>query len=626
MLYRLQRNEFVFSPMSEMDVVMGENSDIEGNDEFIQPVALLMDELKSEETAVRVESMKRLGTIALALGPERTRNELVPFLQSSLDEEDEVLTALAEEITSLLEYVGGAPHGYILLPLLEGLVSAEETYVRNTALDAFELIIKDMPEAHLKEHLTPAIQRLASGDWFSKKSSASVLIVALSSRVNEASEMEMSVKQAIMTEALRMFAALAVDETPLVRKAVANNLVKLIPLVDVSIRDQQLNTLCSQLAADPQDSVRLLAVEPVTVLMEKCSMVEFNALVPLFLALASDNSWRIRFMVAKLYGRLAAALVNGNNASVNVLDIYCALMRDAEAEVRSAACSQITSVSSVIPASITEDKIISSARTLLSDPSAHVRAALALQLNQVSKVLGSDSSVKLVLPMVLQLLRDESSDVRLNVISRLEVIVEVIGIDQLAASLLPAIVALAEDRQWRVRQTIIEYIPELSSHLGRAFFEEKLAKLAISWLNDAVFAVRETAVDSVKRIIQQFGSEWTVNSGLLQQLLEYAQHRNYLRRMTLLSALSQTCCVVETPVITAQFVPILEKLASDPIANVRFNVAKALQAIVPILIAASECNEVLRAPIVPMLQELQRDADSDVRDHATLALNIIPVF
>jgi serine/threonine-protein phosphatase 2A regulatory subunit A len=166
----------------------------------------------------------------------------------------------------------------------------------------------------------------------------------------------------------------------------------------------------------------------------------------------------------------------------------------------------------------------------------------------------------------------------------------------------------------------------LSAHLGRAFFEEELAKLSISWLNDVVFAVRETAVESVKRIMQQFGSEWTVQSGLLQQLLEYAQHRNYLRRMTLLSALSQTCSVVEAPVVSVHFVPILEKLASDPIANVRFNVAKALQAVVPILIAASEGKEVLRTPIVPILQELQRDTDPDVRDHATLALNSIPVF
>lgn len=48
------------------------------------------DELKNEDVALRLNSVKRLGTIALALGEERTRNELIPFLTDSNDDEDEV--------------------------------------------------------------------------------------------------------------------------------------------------------------------------------------------------------------------------------------------------------------------------------------------------------------------------------------------------------------------------------------------------------------------------------------------------------------------------------------------------------------------------------------------------------
>lgn len=52
-------------------------------EDFMQPVAHLADELRSEDPAARVEAMKRLSTIALALGQERTRTELVPFLEST---------------------------------------------------------------------------------------------------------------------------------------------------------------------------------------------------------------------------------------------------------------------------------------------------------------------------------------------------------------------------------------------------------------------------------------------------------------------------------------------------------------------------------------------------------------
>jgi serine/threonine-protein phosphatase 2A regulatory subunit A len=50
----------------------------------LYPLAVLMDELKSEDLLLRLQAIKRLDTIALALGPQRTRTELVPFLEGFL--------------------------------------------------------------------------------------------------------------------------------------------------------------------------------------------------------------------------------------------------------------------------------------------------------------------------------------------------------------------------------------------------------------------------------------------------------------------------------------------------------------------------------------------------------------
>lgn len=47
---------------------------------------------------LRLNSIKKLSTIALALGEERTRTELVPFLTETIYDEDEVLLALAEQL------------------------------------------------------------------------------------------------------------------------------------------------------------------------------------------------------------------------------------------------------------------------------------------------------------------------------------------------------------------------------------------------------------------------------------------------------------------------------------------------------------------------------------------------
>lgn len=43
-----------------------------------------------------MNSIKKLSTIALALGVERTRSELIPFLTDTIYDEDEVLLALGK--------------------------------------------------------------------------------------------------------------------------------------------------------------------------------------------------------------------------------------------------------------------------------------------------------------------------------------------------------------------------------------------------------------------------------------------------------------------------------------------------------------------------------------------------
>lgn len=373
---------------AEMDIVMDEEAGGERGveNEYIEPVALLMDELKSEDTTVRVESMRRLRTIALALGPERTRTELIPFLQSSLDDEDEVLATLAEEFVNLVSSVGGTGHVQTLLPLLEGLVSAEETFVRHKALEACSNVLEAMPFDDVVEHFLPLLQRLATGDWFSKKTSVAALAVAVIERLR--TDVPDAKVQGIFNDLIVLFNTLAMDESPLVRKAVATNLVKMAALAgDAEL--PKVTDVCMQLASDPQDSVRLLAVEPLAVLLGASSTEAQEPLIPVFLSLASDNSWRIRFMVASQYGRFVETLASRRaDGKADLLAIYCALLQDAESEVRAAASGQLSAVASCLVEEVGRDQILEAVRLLLADPSAHVRAALALQLSDLAKSYG----------------------------------------------------------------------------------------------------------------------------------------------------------------------------------------------------------------------------------------------
>jgi hypothetical protein len=97
----------------------------------VAPIAILMDELRSEDVQLRLNAIHSIPTIALALGPDRAREELIPFLLESVDDEDEVLLALAEELgKSFEQYVGGNEHAHVILGPLENLSTVEETLVR----------------------------------------------------------------------------------------------------------------------------------------------------------------------------------------------------------------------------------------------------------------------------------------------------------------------------------------------------------------------------------------------------------------------------------------------------------------------------------------------------------------
>lgn len=91
-----------------------------------------MDELRSEDVQLRLNAIRRVSTIALALGPDRARDELIPFLQDSVDDEDEILLALADELgKNFEEYIGGKEWAHVLLGPLENLSAVEETLVRD---------------------------------------------------------------------------------------------------------------------------------------------------------------------------------------------------------------------------------------------------------------------------------------------------------------------------------------------------------------------------------------------------------------------------------------------------------------------------------------------------------------
>ena len=144
-----------------------------------------------------------------------------------------------------------------------------------------------------------------------------------------------------------------------------------------------------------------------------------------------------------------------------------------------------------------------------------------------------------------------------------------------------------------------------------------------------MFSIREAAILNLKKLTERFKSDWA-KTVIIPKILDSIHQSSYLYRMTAVHAIGvrksylfmilKALSPVLTPeVVRDQLLPALIQLQSDPIPNIRFNVAKSLEVIIPLLKAADQ-KVIVNEKIKPSLSKLHEDLDGDVRYYAQRAL------
>ncbi|XP_027766179.1 serine/threonine-protein phosphatase 2A 65 kDa regulatory subunit A alpha isoform [Empidonax traillii] len=325
-------------------------------DDSLYPIAVLIDELRNEDVQLRLNSIKKLSTIALALGVERTRSELLPFLTDTIYDEDEVLLALAEQLGTFTALVGGPEFVHCLLPPLESLATVEETVVRDKAVESLRAVSHEHSPPDLEGHFVPLVKRLAGGDWFTSRTSACGLFSVCYPRVSSP----------VKAELRQYFRNLCSDDTPMVRRAAASKLGEFAKVLELEHVKSEIIPMFSNLASDEQDSVWLLAVEArvscsgrevITqqmlggrgqgsvgvsqgcltcpqVLSEVCGQeVTTQQMLPTVLRMAADAVANVRFNVAKSLQRIGPILDSGT-LQTEVKPVLEKLTQDQDVDVK----------------------------------------------------------------------------------------------------------------------------------------------------------------------------------------------------------------------------------------------------------------------------------------------------
>jgi len=299
-----------------------------------------------------------------------------------------------------------------------------------------------------------------------------------------------------------------------------------------------------------------------------------------------------------------------------VLPVFVKLLSDSEQEVRTAAAGKASGLAHLISIDDTIKFLLPPVKKLATDDSQAVRLAVASDAMMFAPILGTDATNTHLISILFQLLKDSTPDVRLRLIGNLDQLLPVVGLGKLSENVIPAIKELGENKSWRIRQCVLEYIPSLSNQLTLEYFSQNLCGLCFGWLTDTVYAVRTAAVTNLKKLTQRFGEEFTIGH-VLPKIHTLMQNKNYLHRVTVLFYAQQVGSLVSSKVLNEQLIPLILTLAVDPVANIRYSSANAIE----ILHAQMDKNskEKCRQTIVKMVE----DADPDVKVAAATALKTL---
>lgn len=100
----------------------------------------------------------------------------MPYILELIDDEEEVLIALCETLSTLLDSAGGPQQAEHLLKPLEKLCSVEETSVREKATESIKIILSQIRIKDFENCIMSMLLRLEGGDSFTSKFAAVKMI------------------------------------------------------------------------------------------------------------------------------------------------------------------------------------------------------------------------------------------------------------------------------------------------------------------------------------------------------------------------------------------------------------------------------------------------------------------
>ena len=560
----------------------------------------LLEDLQNPDIKIKKNAFQNLRGISLALGRERTRKELLPYLKSCIDEEeDEIIIELAKVLSNFIDCIGGKQYIKELLNLLEIILTIDDHFVRLEILNTIKSVVKQIGKvSEIESDLINIINNLYNSEDINQKKSAMNLLIFLYKDLNSNNK----------TVALNYFDKFLVDNNISVKKELLNEITEISLELSIDYIKKMINVILK----DKNDSMRIDIVNIMMGIRNHKNINEFiETIYDLIPKLSEDTNWRVRLTVSdKLNDFLNFPNINNNFKQIST-NIFAKLLEDPEAEIRNICCLRLVEITKTLKEENNFDKILQNLRKLEKDQKNFVKGALASNVLKICELIGPKKTNDYIFPIFLTLIKDENIEIRMSLINNLSELNKVIEINNIIESIMPPIKEISANKSWRVRIQIMEIVPVLAKLFNQHLFMTNIFPICITSLMDSVFSIREASCKLFVTIYKDTKNE-EFEKKLLEKLNELCLSSSYLLRNTALVYIKFYIEKLEDKIYLDFFekklVGIVFNLSKDKIANVRINCAFILNKIKNIKFKDSKIN----GEINNIIEILKKDKDGDV--------------
>ncbi|KAK9890579.1 hypothetical protein WA026_011950 [Henosepilachna vigintioctopunctata] len=509
----------------------------------IEDLALFGDELTGggcDNIETKIYTAKKVASLAKALGPERTRDELLEFLGSQIDNlDDEVLYCLAEELEVFLPLVGGPEFSRELLSILVRISrSVDETLVRNKAVEAIKTLLRDIDEHLTEEYLVSSIIDLDDSLWFTEKCSTLALIPVCYQKASTESRNILRQKYYQILE----------DTAPLIRRLAAVGLPDFIEVLEEEHVLKDIIPMLEKIEED-QESVQINAIEISLSVANKSENKDIrNGMLEIIQKMSKNKSWRIRQHIALLIDVIVGTFEEEEFGPV-LLELYQNLINDDERGVRVNAAQNIYNFTknfkdNFVKLSKTDqkfddifvDSFLPLIREITNDISDEVQIALSSAILSFSDIISNESFRNIILPIIVEGLEKEKPLMyKENLLMNLDLLPDDIDLIKSLSSFDNIIqhIILESQTSWRSRRSLLITFIHVSKYCSEEFFKKNIFVYYINLLRDSVYAVRRTATVILPVLVKKFGATWLIKE-IMPQINLTLKDDKYLFRYIIL--------------------------------------------------------------------------------------------